>query len=284
MKKIIQSVSLILLFVILPFFSFGQITANAPDDGLYNNRGVIDRTPMPLPSVRKADIMWSKRIWCVIDFHQKMNNVFYFPTVPQQNWKSFITVIMDALRQGQITAYEINSDGTDELRTPITYRQIIDQYKDTIIKKMRSAYTGNDTIVKYYHQFDPTQVTRLRLKEDWYFDSKRSEMLMRIEALCPVVTQQLGNGQESKRPMFWISYADARKVLAKALAFNPANSAARLSFDDIFMKRLFESYIYKEQNMFDRRINAYATGVNAIRESNRIKREMFNFEQYLWQY
>ncbi len=283
MKKLIQSVFLIFLFV-APSLSFGQIAANSPDDGLYKNQGIVNKTPMPLPPVRKADVMWFKRIWCTIDFHEKINNVFYFPTVPQQNWKSFITVIMDALRQGQITAYEINSDGTDELRTPITYRQIIDQYKDTMSRKMKSAYTGNDTIVKYYHHFDPTQVTRLRLKEDWYFDSKRSEMMVRIEALCPVITKQLSDGQESKQPMFWISYADARKVLAKNLAFNPANSAARLSYDDIFIKRLFESFIYKEQNTFDRRINAYATGVDAIRESDRIKKDMFNFEQYLWQY
>jgi hypothetical protein len=36
--------------------------------------------------------------------------------------------------------------------------------------------------------------------------------------------------------------------------------------------------------MFDRRISAYATGMDAIIESNRVKQEMFDFEQYLWQY
>ncbi len=281
MKKLILSILLTGL-ILSPALMMGQITANAPTDGLYQNPGVIDRVPMPLPSVRKADIMWSKRIWREIDFRQKMNNVFYFPTVQQQNRKSFITVILDALKQGKITAYDISN--TDELLVPITYNEIIARQTDTIHKTLRRTYAPFDqydtTIIT---EFDPTQVMRLRLKEDWYFDSKRSEMLVRIESFCPVMLKD-HNGQQVPVPLFWVSYADARKVLAQALAFNPANSAARLSFDDIFIKRLFESYIYKEQNMFDRRINAYATGVNAIRESNRIKKEMFNFEQYLWQY
>ncbi len=281
MKKFILSIFLTGLFL-SPALVMGQITDNAPVDGLYQDQGMVNRVPMPLPSVRKADIMWSKRIWREIDFRQKMNNVFYFPTVQHQNWKSFITVIMDALKQGKITAYDISS--TDELLVPITYNEIIARQTDTVHKMMRRPYPPYDeydTII--VTQFDPTQVLRLRLKEDWYFDSKRSQMLVRIEAFCPVMLKE-HNGQQVPVPLFWVSYADARKVLVQALAFNPVNSAARLSFDDIFIKRLFSSYIYKEQNIFDRRINAYATGVNAIRESQRIKNQMFNFEQYLWQY
>ena len=282
MKKIILS-GFLLLLLSVPLFVTAQITVSTPIDGLYQDQGVEHRIPMPLPSVRKADIMWSKRIWREIDFRQKMNNVFYFPTTPHQNWKSFITVVMDALKQGKITAYD-PSTSTDELLVPITYNEIIARQTDTIHKTLRRTtppYDEYDTVI--INSFDPTQVMRLRLKEDWYFDSKRSEMLVRIESFCPVMLKE-HNGQQVPVPLFWVSYADARKVLAGALAFNPDNSAMRLSFDDIFIKRLFDSYIYKEQNMFDRRINAYATGADAIRESERIKREMFNFEQYLWQY
>ncbi len=281
MKKIILSGFLLLLFS-FPVSILGQITASSPMDGLYQDQGTINRKPMPLPSVRKADIMWSKRIWREIDFRQKMNNVFYFPTTPHQNWKSFITVIMDALKQGKITAYDVSL--TDELLVPITYNEIIARQTDTVHETLRRTippFNEYDTTI--INTFDPTQVMRLRLKEDWYFDSKRSQMLVRIEAFCPVMIKNR-DGQQVSVPLFWVSYADARKVLANALAFNPHNSAMRLSFDDIFIKRLFDSYIIKEQNMFDRHINAYATGAEAIRESQRIKREMFNFEQYLWQY
>lgn len=281
MKKIILFIFLSCL-LFSPTFMMGQITASTPNDDLFHDQGVTHRVPMPLPSVRKADIMWSKEILREIDFRQKMNNVFYFPTVPHQNWKSFMTVILDALKQGKITAYHISS--TDELLVPITYNEIIASQTDTIHKTMKRTYPPwNEYDTTIITEFDPTRVMRLRLKEDWYFDSKLSEMLVRIEAFCPVMLKEQG-GQQVSVPLFWVSYSDARKVLAQSLAFNPANSAMRISFDDIFIKRLFESYILKEQNIFDRRINAYASGVNAIRESQRIKNKMFNFEQYLWQY
>ncbi len=265
-----------------PFLISAQITAQTPIDGLYRDQGIINKKPMPLPSVRKADIMWSKRLWREIDFRQKMNQEFYFPIHPHQNWKSFITIIMDALKQGKITAYDISA--TDELLIPITYQEIINRQTDTIHKVMRRAeppYDEYDTII--VTRFQPTKVMRLRLKEDWYFDKQRSQMLVRIEALCPVM-MTMHNGQEVPTPLFWISYPQSRDVLAQNLAFNPENSAMRLSYDAVFIKRLFSSYIYKEQNIYDRRISEYAKGVNALLESKRIQQKMFDYEQFLWQY
>ncbi len=281
MKKILLPL-ITALMILSPVLLMAQITDDAPVDGLYQDLGTINKKPMPLPGVRKADIMWSKRIWREIDFRQKMNQVFYFPLVPQQNWKSFITILLDALKQGKLTAYDLSS--TDELLVPITYQEIIGRQTDTIHRVMkRSQYPYDEYDTTLVTEFDPSKVMRLRLKEDWYFDKQRSQMLVRIEAFCPVMIKD-HNGQEVTEPLFWIAYPQSRKILAQSLAFNPSNSSMRLSFDDIFIKRLFDSYIYKEQNMFDRRISAYATGIDAIIESNRIKQEMFDFEQYLWQY
>jgi gliding motility associated protien GldN len=202
--------------------------------------------------------------------------------IAHQNWKSFITIILDALKQGKITAYDISP--TDELLVPITYQEIMARQTDTIHRVMKRPYPPyNEYDTTIVTQFDPTKVMRLRIKEDWYFDKQRSEMLVKIEALCPVMMTE-HDGQLVPTPLFWISYPQARKVLAQSLAFNPDNSAMRLSYDDIFIKRLFDSYIYKEQNQYDRRISDYASGVNALLESKRIQEQMFDFEQYLWQY
>ena len=281
MKKITFYI-LSMLLLLSPVVLKAQITAQTPVDGLYKDQGTIDKVPIPLPSVRKADIMWSKRVWREIDFRQKMNQEFYYPVSPHQNWKSFITIILDALKQGKITAYDISP--TDELLVPITYQEIVARETDTIHRVMKRPYPPyNEYDTTIVTQFDPTKVTRLRIKEDWYFDKQRSQMLVRIEAICPVMMTE-HEGQMVPTPLFWISYPQARKVLAKALAFNPQNSSMRLSYDDIFIKRLFQSYIYKVQNVYDRRISDYASGVRALQESKRIQRQMFDFEQYLWQY
>ena len=181
-----------------------------------------------------------------------------------------------------MTAYDISN--TDELLVPITYNEIVGRQIDTIHQISRRPYPPYeeyDTTI--YTDFDPTKVMRLRVKEDWYFDKQRSQMMVRIIALCPVLIVER-DGQEQTSPMFWISYAESRDVFAQALVFNEFNSAMKLTYDELFWKRLFDSYIYKEQNVYDRRINAYATGIDALLESERVKNEMFRFEEDLWQY
>ncbi|MEJ2595154.1 MAG: gliding motility protein GldN [bacterium] len=253
------------LFALLMAFSYNahsQIVDDAPMDGLYDDEGLTEKVPVPLPYIRKADVMWSKRIWREVDFRQKFNQKFYFPIETQADWKSFIVVVLDALKEGQLTAYDISS--TDELLVPITYNEIIGRQTDSIYQIMQRPYPPYeeyDTVI--YTEFDPTKVMRMRIKEDWYFDAGRSQMMFRIQAICPVMIKER-NGQEVTEPLFWLSYPESRDVFAQALVFNEFNSAARLTYDEVFWKRLFDSYIYKEQNVFDRRISQYATGVDAL--------------------
>ncbi len=138
-------------------------------------------------------------------------------------------------------------------------------------------------IRSFMTEFDPNKVTRVRIKEDWYFDKKRSQMLFRILGICPVMIKER-NGEEYNEPLFWIYYPEARPVLAHAEVFNRFNDAARRTYDEIFMKRFFNSYIYKEVNVYDRRISEYAQGLDALLEAERIKNELLDFEQSLWQY
>ena len=61
---------------------------------------------------------------------QKMNQPFYYPIEPHNNWRNFITVIMDALKEGSITAYDV-SGGTDEFLVPLNYQEMISRQIDT---------------------------------------------------------------------------------------------------------------------------------------------------------
>jgi hypothetical protein len=47
---------------------------------------------------------------------------------------------------------------------------------------------------------------------------------------------------------------------------------------------MFQSYIVKETNLYDREIDSYKAGVDALLESERIKEKIFNFEHDLWSF
>ena len=48
--------------------------------------------------------------------------------------------------------------------------------------------------------------------------------------------------------------------------------------------RFFSSYIYKESNVHNRRLQDYVQGVDLLLEADKIKQTIFNFEHDLWEY
>ena len=96
----------------------------------------------------------------------------------------------------------------------------------------------------------------------------------------PIIVDEDGLSQAC-----WIPYDDqTRKVLSEAFVANRKNGAERRTYEEILTKRVFDSYIVKEENMYDRYINSYALNIDALYESERIKTEMFDYEQSLWEY
>ncbi len=71
MKKIILSI--LTLTLLISFDGVGQIIDDAPMDGLFAAEYLAIKEPIPNPTIRRADVMWSKRIWREIDFRQKFN-------------------------------------------------------------------------------------------------------------------------------------------------------------------------------------------------------------------
>jgi len=93
-------------------------------------------------------------------------------------------------------------------------------------------------------------------------------------------------GEITKKQTFWVYFPEARTILANTDFFNSFNDAQRISFDDLFFKRQFDSYIIRESNVFDNRLISDYTfgGVQTMQESEKIKTDLFNMEHDLWEY
>lgn len=278
MKRIIVIIGLLISCLCFNTkLSAQSILDDHPNEGLYMQGSVEEGgtgyyKPMNYPTIREADVMWRKRVWRTIDFRQKMNQVFFYPTETHYNWSNFMQILIDNWRSGDIKAYEVEL-GKDELNKPYQYSNFASRFE----KVSRNA--DGDSLVT---GFDVTQVKMLNIMEDWYFDRQRSQLMVRILAISPVLVYEDGKEPEQ---LFWVSYNSAtREVLAKSNFFNRDNPGAALNYDQVFMMRLFDSYIYKEENPYDRRISSYASGVKALYESERIKQEIIDFEQNLWEY
>jgi len=279
MKKII--IALLFLFNIgLTINAFSQVLDNPPRDGVYDKIHSGNRRPVPATNVREADVTWQSRVWRVINFKEKMNQAFFYPSPePLRDRISFMQMLMNSLKEGTISAY---SD--EEFLKVQTYESIMSSFERSDTVQLENLETGipYDTIIKSSIKLD--QVYMLRVKEDWFFDRQRSVMDVRILGICPVM--QLRDKEDNFKgwlEMFWIYFPDARSVFAKTELFNTHNDTERRTYDDIFWKRAFASYIIKQSNVYDRKISTYKTGLDALLEADKIKDGIFSMEHDLWE-
>ncbi|MBN3035405.1 MAG: gliding motility protein GldN [Bacteroidales bacterium] len=262
---------------------FTQIL-DSPRDGVYDKIHTDERKPIPYTPVREADVIWQKRIWRAMDLKQKINHPFYYPETQQKHWRSFMTVILDALKEGTITAYDVNDD---QFLVPLTYTELMKKHTKT---ETQAVYDPDnpDVITGYkevQQEIRPSEIFKILIKEDWFFDKQRSVMDVRILGICPVYDKYDNQGiYQGQVKFFWIYFPEARPVFARAEVFNRHNGAERRTYDDLFWKRMFGSYVYKEENVYDREIVEYATGMDALLEAERIKNELFQFEHSLWEF
>ncbi|HEY9195207.1 MAG TPA: gliding motility protein GldN, partial [Mucilaginibacter sp.] len=133
--------------------------------------------------------------------------------------------------------------------------------------------------------FNPDSVLKFRIKEDWVFDRQRSIFEPRIIGIAPMMKPKgVGTAEVDYQPAFWVYFPEARPILATKEVISRNSDATGLSFDDIFMKRIFTSYIVKQSNDKDERIKDYAQGIDKLYEAERIKKSLMDWELNLWQY
>jgi gliding motility associated protien GldN len=148
-----------------------------------------------------------------------------------------------------------------------------------------SLTTGDMEMVVQEIPLESRDIKMYNLKEDWIFDKQRSTMDIRIIGIAPMKEVRGEDGEvRGYRPLFWLYYPECRYVFANWDAFNRQNDAERRSYEDIFWKRQFSSYITKWSNVYDRNINQYKTGLDALLEGEEIKQNLFEFEHDLWNF
>jgi len=302
---------LILPFLLVVFLS-NSYAQHGVLDGAYARETQVKRIEIPLQHIREIDAMYSKKVLRGIDMEEKRNHPLYFPISdidypaaeglqPERTRLSLASLVFRAAYPrdefGKPTyngrlIYATSSMNefaglTEWWTNPITNSDtaimnskfnVIDEREVTYNKGEANEYKGVEEIRT---KIEPSQVKSLYMWEEWVFDKQRSIMDVRIISI--LFTAELTN---QLALLFWIDFDDYKDLFATHEVYNQSgNDGARISFYDVFQKRLFSSYILAETNVYDNRnVNDYLLGIDAIREGERIQDKIFTFEHDQWEY
>ncbi len=257
-------------------------------DGAYIRENNKTKKVIQYPFIREADVLWARRVWQDIDLREKMNLPLYYPLDEYSGMKSLFSIIRDALLvEGSITAYSVGVTGQeDDFRTPL----LVSDVKGILSRQDTTSTMDPDTgeMVEVIQTIDinPQDVTRYRIKEDWFFDKQRSERYIRIIGLAPLKERISEDGEPTGayETLFWLYFPECRYVFANWDSFNRFNDSEKRSFDDLFQKRMFASTIIKESNVYNRRIDDVYTGLDALMKAEEVKEQLFILEHDLWSF
>ena len=291
-----------LMGVMAMFFitsSFGQaniLNAKSPDQIGIASAGELDarnkKKPLPYGYVEDRDILWSKNIWEVIDLDERVNFPMYYPIDTINiggNRRSLYDVLMAGIRSGKIKNIYTDSYFTEK-RTLSDISAAISKIDTTDLG--REQYNAGEEIDAQFidrRDLSSADIMEYRIRGMWYFDKRQAELKYRLLGIAPVAPDV--NFIDEEEPdlveLFWVWFPDAREILFEASAFTGGNSSQDISFDHLLNSRRFNALIYKDENVQgDRGVNDYITesAFMQLLESERIKEQIRNFEQDMWNY
>mgnify|MGYP006099659371 CR=1 FL=1 len=222
------------------------------------------------------DILWSKIVYEKIDLNERLNFPLLFPIndeTYERNRKSLWRVLKENIVNKTITKLYFNRN--DNFKDPMTYKDVMEVISLT---EEINGIAMDPEVIK------SIDISAYRVKGMWYFDKRQGELRYRLLGIMPIGKNIKDDDGKNDTDLFWVWYPSIRKVLHNELVFNDKNNATRISFDQLLVSRRFSSYIYKEDNIYgDRAVKDYKKpGLESILESERIKKEILDFEQDMW--
>lgn len=253
-------------------------------DGIYDRENAVNRRFIPYTHLREADVTWEKRVWRKIDLREKQNQPLYYPKEFISGRISLMQLMVKYVLSGQVYAFK-----DEEFTIPIEKAEI--RSKLVIVGDSTDQETflpdGTQVITRVAGAVDSTWIydnfAEIEVKEDWFFDRQKSSLEVRIIGLGFNALKK-GKEELGAQNQFYVYFPACRPYFAKHEVFNTRNDSERRTFEDIFWKRQFASTVYKESNVYDRDVDRYAKGIDALLESDRIKGDIFRFEHDLWQF
>lgn len=257
-------------------------------DNAYDKSTLTQRTPLPYEHLRYDDAFYAEKVWRELDLREKMNKTFVYESMEDNGSQIFVNMLMRSVMNGEVEAFT-----DDRFTTKMSLDAVQQAVAGSLDTVPKYDVKQIDKVIGYVvtrKSFDPKDINKIRLKEEWVFDRESSRMFVRILGLGLLKTEYFPNTNKERgtSSLFWVYYPDLRPLLVKNEVYNTKNMGQnRMTWEELFESRMFSSYIVKStiDNPQNKLIRNYIKDpILQLLEGDNIKEKIFNFEQDLWSY
>lgn len=285
---------------------------------------VLSEAVLAYPDLREEDAVFNEFVWEEIDIRQKKNRIFDYKAYKQNGDQRFMAILLRIINEEKDLngkpAVDIYSggDGGDNFITPLTSKELDILFKGRLDTSKADPNDPSGTRkIQYKSAITPESIFKFQLKEQYIFDKKYGQLFRRVIGIAPIamvpydgpdlpvvdpktnLIMKDKNGDDSTytpgpspKALFWISYPQLRKVLAKYNAYNPQNDAVAMTWSDVLDMGYFEANIVKStmDNEDDLTIfekfpaNDEKSRIKRLEYANKIRQKLFDKEQDRWVY
>ena len=242
-----------------------------------------ERVPLAFDGIREDDGIYRHKLWEVIDCREKINLPFMYKDDGSINM--FFTILVRSILEDSVAAFE-HYDFRKQLKNSEV------QAKCTGGMDTANSYDLEGNVIGLSvgkKEFPIDSVYKFQLLEEIIFDKEASKLVRRIIAIAPMGPAFIGGKiiPGEMFPYFWVYYPDLRKTLAKRQVYNPRNLNSMQTWEDYLENHMYSYYIVKSSidNVKDQALKEYIKDpLFRLLEGEKIKSQIFNYEQGLWAY
>lgn len=245
-------------------------------DGFYQANNMEDAVPFAYPEVNKKNIRFYKRVWRDIDLKDDKNAILAIPG------NSLIEVVMKAIEKGKLSLY---SPDDDSFKGRLSAQEGMARFADSVLVPIFDD-EGNQIDSKMtLNEFDPSRVTKFRVKEDIFFDKQRSRLETRIIGVAPLMnittSAELAESVGST-PAFWLYFPQLRYSLVQVDISDPDKGLYDMSMDDFFVQNKFASTIIRESSPgMLQNVKADENGTRQL-DGKKVEEKLDAYKKKLW--
>jgi gliding motility associated protien GldN len=271
--KILITLAMALGFI--PAFAQQEVLIDTvpTTDGFYQANNLEEAVPFAYAEVNMKNIRFYKRVWRDIDLKDEKNALLATPG------NSLMEIIMKSIETGKLSLY---SPDDDSFKGRMSAKDGVARFTDSVLVPIFDD-EGNQIDSKMtLNEFDPSRVTKFRIKEDIFFDKQRSRLESRIIGVAPLMnittSSELAETVGST-PAFWLYFPQLRYSLVKVDITDPDKGLYDMTMDDLFVQKKYASTIVRESSAGALKLGDEA---QQMQDAQQIEQKIDAYKKKLW--